>query len=184
MNQKISQSDLKSVLSYDPDTGIFRWLDRLSIRISINKIAGSNNGNGYIRLRIRGVQYHAHRLAFLYMTGSFPPEEVDHVDGDRSNNRWSNLRSVSHRDNCKNQRPRKKAILAPVGVHWDRARGKWMSSIRMNGKNKHLGRFDDISDAIEARKAAEQKYSFHENHGLVVRGLANRRADEWKNCTP
>ena len=165
MSQKISQSELKSVLSYDPDTGIFRWLARVSIRISINKIAGSSNGNGYIRLKIYGVKYHAHRLAFLYMTGSFPPDEVDHIDGDRSNNRWGNLRSVSHGDNCKNQRPREKAIQAPVGVHWDRSRSKWMASIKLAGGSKHLGRFDEISDAIEARKVAEQKYSFHENHG-------------------
>ena len=165
MKTPISQSELKSILSYDPSTGIFRWLKRISIRASVGRIAGTNNGNGYVRMSMYGVRYHAHRLAFLYMTGSLPLEDVDHVDGDRSNNRWSNLRSVSHRDNCKNQRPRAKAIQAPIGVHWDRSRSKWMASIKSGRGSKHLGRFDDLSDAMEARRVAEQKYSFHENHG-------------------
>jgi hypothetical protein len=164
MSEALTQDRLKGLLKYDPDSGQFTWL------VSRGKaVAGSEAGTftheGYRQIRMDGTCYRAHRLAFLYMTGEFPPEAIDHIDGQRANNRWKNLRAVSIAENQRNQRRRKVSESGFNGVSWDSGRSRWRAAIEVGGRNKHLGRFEHKDDAILARMEADLKYGFHENHG-------------------
>ncbi len=94
MKTEITQAELVENLSYDPDSGVFRRKISNTRAVKAGDIAGSQNGKGYLTMMVCGRVYKAHRLAFLYMTGSFPPEEVDHINGIRDDNRWACLRAV------------------------------------------------------------------------------------------
>src|SRR5690348_8900862 len=102
MRPSLSQAHLKELLRYDPETGKFFWLVRARRRSRIGDEAGSDHGQGYIEIGIEGRRYLAHRLAWFYMTGEWPPEMVDHKDLCRSNNRWANLRLATHGQNVQN----------------------------------------------------------------------------------
>ena len=160
----IKQSRLKELLSYDPDTGLFRWLTSRG-RVNKGSVAGCLNGNGYIHIKVDSQNYQAHRLAFLYMTGEMPIE-VDHENHNRTDNRWWNLSPSSRAENGRNQAMQSNNTSGVTGVCWDRSRNKWVSQIIGNGKRRHLGYFDALKDAAISRKAAEIKYDYHDNHGV------------------
>lgn len=164
----ITQQQLKEVLHYCPETGVFTWLmNRRSVKKGAvaSHVWTSNDGKRYIQIRVYGRLDYAHRLAFLYMTGEFPEDEVDHQDGNGCNNVWSNLRAVTHAENTKNVRKTSANTSGVTGVVWDRKNKKWRAQIGYRGCNCPLGRFHDKEEAIAARKAAEVFYGFHENHG-------------------
>jgi len=165
----ITQKELKEILHYDPGTGIFRWISRPTNRVHIGDVAGSHHKTvdckKYIVIRINHKAYKAHRLAFLYMTGSMPLHETDHIYGDGLDNRWSGLRQVTRAENMKNKRLYSSNTSSCAGVSWDKSKDKWKAQIVIIGKNKNLGSFDNKLDAITARKAANIKYQFHANHG-------------------
>jgi hypothetical protein len=164
----ITQDQLKEILHYCPETGVFTWLGN---RRSVKKgaIAGcvwtSHEGKRYIHIRVYGRTTLAHRLAMLYMTGEFPEHEVDHQDGNGCNNVWSNLREVTRSENMQNMRKTSANTSGVTGVVWDRKNKKWRAQIGYRSCNYPLGRFHDKEEAIAARKAAEVFYNFHENHG-------------------
>jgi len=108
-----------------------------------------------------------HRLAFLYMEGSFPSDDVDHINGNGTDNRWINLRSVKRVENARNVKLLSSNTSGHAGVGWDVHRNKWRARITVNNKTKHLGRFDRIQEAVDARKHAEIEYDFHPNHGQI-----------------
>lgn len=162
----ITQDQLKEVLHYCPETGVFTWLENMSTRARKGAEAGSirydNSSNKpYRHICANQQRYRAHRLAFLYMTGGFPEDQVDHEDGNGLNNAWSNLRAVTGAENHKNMRKRADNRSGTTGVYWYKQTRKWRSLIR----NKHLGFFRSKEEAIAARKAAEVTYGFHDNHG-------------------
>jgi len=163
---QLSQSTLKQWVSYDATTGKFNWLQKPAKQIAIGAEAGcSNTGHGYVSIRILGTLYLAHRLAFLYMTGSMPVQ-VDHDDHNRQNNIWSNLKASSDKQNRKNQSLRKDNTSGHLGVSWNKIKRKWEAYARdTNGIRKFLGYFTDKVDAIAAREAANIKYNYHVNHG-------------------
>ncbi|QCQ65314.1 HNH endonuclease [Shewanella phage X14] len=176
----ITQSQLKKLLHYDPKSGVFTWKPRALKQFKTkrafstwtakhqDKIAGSINYFGtkkYISIKPLGEYHLAHRLAWLYMTGSFPKEQIDHVDGNGLNNAFANLRSVTQKENAKNLRMYKNNTSGFTGVAWRKKIKKWQANIRVNKKNIYLGVFHDLADAIKARKEAEFKYGFHKNHG-------------------
>lgn len=164
---ELTRSYLKSILHYNPDTGVFTWLEgRKGARL--NKIAGGGNGKGYTRICVDGRRILAHRLAFLYMTGSFPPDQTDHIDGNRHNNAWGNLRPVSREENSKNTKLGAKNKSGAHGVTWYDHLGKWRVRVTSGSKNIHIGYFHDHASAIAARKDAENKHGFHPNHGRIV----------------
>ncbi len=164
----LTQKYLKEILEYNSDTGNFIRLVRKSSNAMPGNIAGSylrTAGKTYIEMRIDGKRCLAHRLAFLYMTGVLPKNEVDHINGDGSDNRWINLRLVTHTENQRNKRLVENNTSGHVGVSWNKRENKWRSYITVNMKQLHLGYFYDIKNAIEVRKDAEKQYVFHENHG-------------------
>ena len=165
--KKLTQKELKKVLHYEPTTGLFTWVKKRQ-GVSLGGVAGCLQHNGYRHIGVLGKVYSAHRLAFLYMTGKFPLDEVDHKNHERSDNRWSNLREVTRLENSRNRSMHLNNKSGFSGVCWKKRVSKWLASISINGKRKHLGYFKDIDDAIEARKNANIEYGYHANHGEVA----------------
>lgn len=134
--KQLTQEELKAVLHYDPETGVFTWIgERSHFK---GKRAGSKDGQGYRRIGIQGVLHAEHRLAFLYMTGEMPVE-VDHENRVRDENRWENLRAATRSENCQNKKSH--------GVSYHAKTGKWQAYIKLNGKQHYLGLYETAEDA-------------------------------------
>jgi hypothetical protein len=120
--------------------------------------AGTTNSNGYRVISLDGKTYRAHRLAYLWMLGSFPCMDIDHIDGIRYNNSWTNLREVSHLDNTQNRRsPNKNSKSGYIGVSPYARSGKWRAQIMIDGKSKALGHFSTPELAHSAYLAAKRE---------------------------
>lgn len=158
----LSQELLKKSLYYNPNTGIFTWLYRPHNGIRIGDVAGSTDPDGYVLIRVCGKRYQASRLAFLYITGSWPTTDVDHTDGNPSNNRWSNLREVTTTQNLQNKRIQSNNSSGLKGIHKHKYngiwQGKWRATINVNKISKHLGLFDSPEEAHQAYMTAAEKY--------------------------
>ena len=161
---KLTQNGLKELLSYDPETGIFKWKVNRG-RLMKDSVAGSKMNIGYFQIKINYRKYLSHRLAFLYVYGRFPKGQIDHINGVRDDNRIENLRDVTRTVNNQNTKRTKNNTSGFTGVYWHKAGNKWVSRINVNKKNVHLGSFSCIGEAIMARKKANIEYGFHENHG-------------------
>lgn len=164
----LSSEILKALLSYDPDTGVFTRIKRTSTRIKCGDIAGAKSDQGYTIIGLLSKRFRAHRLAWLYMTGEWPDEDIDHINGVRSDNRWVNLRSVSRHENLKNASIRSDNSSGVTGVSWDNKNSAWRAKVQVSGKTIHVGRFKLLDDALAAVKAARSDCGFHENHGKPV----------------
>ena len=157
--QMITKERLDEVLDYNQETGLFTWRVRPNRSIRIGTVAGSPiSTSGHISVGFDGKRYLAHRLAFLTMTGCWPEHEVDHINGDPADNRWSNLRPATRAENARNVRKKSNNTSGVPGVYWAAARGKWMAYIHINRKMISLGRFTEFQEAAAARRAAEVKY--------------------------
>lgn len=164
----LTQERLKELLSYDPDTGFFVWSVNRSNFVSAGVEAGSIDSEGYRRIMIDSKSYKAHRLAWLYVNGDWPELQIDHIDHNRANNEWANLRDTTSLGNARNQKIYKTNKSGCTGVLWHKKDKNWQASIRIKGKLKHLGSFKDINKAIEARLLAQKEYNFHVNHGAAA----------------
>lgn len=142
----LSANDLSRDLAYDPESGVFTWLTDRGNKVRAGDVAGSPDKDGYTLIFVRGRARKAHRLAFLLMTGMEPAGEVDHINGDRSDNRWSNLRELGRAANCQNKlaahRQNKSGLL---GVSTGR-RG-FTANIKCNGARHYLGYFATAEQA-------------------------------------
>lgn len=159
----LTQSRLRELLRYEPETGNFVRLVTTSSNAKAGMIAGSAKKDGYIKIRIDGKIHSAHRLAWLYMTGDWPEHHIDHVNGDSYDNRWKNLRNVDRQTNLQNQRRahrNNKSGLLGVSVH----RSGYQADIWVNGKKRYLG----IHETPEAAHAAyiSAKREAHEGASL------------------
>lgn len=142
---------LRQLLSYDPDTGVFVWLEKRGGGANAGEVAGTDGGQGYERIGVEGQIYPAHRLAWLFVHGRWPTGEIDHINGMRRDNRLSNLRDVPGAINTQNQRAaRKDNKLGLLGVSLHRATGKYVANIFIGGKNKRLGLFADPHEGHRA----------------------------------
>ena len=145
----LTQTRLKEVLEYDPTTGIFtNRVSRSNMRAG--SVAGCVTPNGYISISIDGKRYLAHRLAYLCVVGSFPPDHIDHINGIRDDNRLANLRVATRSENCRNSRKRSNNTTGYKGVWFDKRTGKFQAQIRINGKKKYLGLFLTPEEAHRA----------------------------------
>lgn len=154
---ELTAARLREALSYDPDTGIFRWAIARR-RIVIGAIAGNLNDQGYRTICVDGKTYKAHRLAWLYVHGEWPAFQLDHRYGIRDDNRISELREATHAQNQQNRGLNRNNTSRHPGVSWDAERGKWKVSISVSGVEKKIGRFKDINEAIVARAKAKAEY--------------------------
>ena len=136
---------VRQLLNYDPETGKWTWRVARGCRRA-GSGAGTVNGR-YLTIKVDGVFYYAHVLALLYMTGEWPPDDVDHKDVDSSNCRWSNLRPATRTLNIANSSLRKDNASGCKGVSWHKAAGKWVARIGIGGQRIHLGCFDTIEAA-------------------------------------
>jgi len=161
----LTQNELKEILDYDPLTGIFTWRITKPPQAITGEKAGRVDSKGYISINFNGESFLAHRLAWLFIHGEFPADHTDHINHDRADNRIVNLRSVTCRENQQNAKIRMDNTSGHLGVCWHKKTSKWQSTIRVNGERIHLGIFDNINDAVEARAVANKKYGFHPNHG-------------------
>jgi hypothetical protein len=143
----ITQEKLHEVFEYR-DNGNLVWKVRLSWRVQVGTIAGTVENNGYIRVTINGKPYRMHQLVFLYHNGYLTKgKEIDHIDGDRTNNRIENLREVTKAQNSFN-RKYVDNTSGFKGISWCNRRRKWVVQIMVDGRNKNLGRYDTIKEAI------------------------------------
>ena len=156
MRSQVALERLREVLDYNPDTGVFAWKVSLRNRVKPGDAAGSYN-QGYRRIEIDGICYTAHRLAWFYMHGVWP-KVIDHVNGNRDDNRIDNLRSTTFLGNSQNRRADRGGTSALVGVSWDTACQKWRATIGVRGKSKHLGYFDTEQEAHSAYLKAKARH--------------------------
>ena len=148
----LDSTTLREYLSYDPETGLFTWVKRTNSSNAAGKPANSRSTTGYIRIFLCGKRHQAHRLAWLYVYGTWPTHDIDHINGQRDDNRIANLRDVPHKVNTQNQRlPRSSNPY--VGV--SRKQTKWVSQIQLDGKKIHLGYFSTPEGARDAYLSAK-----------------------------
>jgi|SRR5882672_6879863 len=142
--EMLTVGELKNILDYNPGTGIFRWkVSKSGIK---RIVAGHNHPNGYVHITINGRYYGAHRLAWLYMTGEWPPCQVDHKNRVGTDNSWSNLRLATVQQNSVNRGPTKKNKLGVKGVRLT-ANNTYEAFIWEDDRSKHLGCFKTCEEA-------------------------------------
>ena len=188
----LTQEILCQLIDYDSKAGAFVWRARPAdlfayggqhtaehnCRVWNAKYAGKPAGSvdasvGYLRLSVLGSKIWAHRAAWIMAVGDIPRgRQVDHIDGDRMNNRISNLRVITMAENRRNMGRAVNNTSGHVGVTWSTRNKNWNAKIGVNGRTVHLGCFEDIQDAVAARRAAEREHGFHENHGSRIAGYA------------
>ena len=172
-----SQNRLNDLLTYDSFTGKLHWRSRKLINFpdirSFNtwnaRYAGkeaftATSAKGYHVGSIDGKLYRGSRVIYKMMTG-IDANQIDHEDGNNQNNRWKNLRDVTGQQNQMNMKKASNNTSGTTGVSWNSSKKKWEAKIKSNQKTIHLGRFNDLQSAINARKIGEKKYGFHPNHG-------------------
>lgn len=160
----LTRENLKSQFHYDPDTGEFTRTVNSGGRLSGTK-AGNLSDGGYIRISVFNKSYRAHRLAWLYMTGEMPSMHIDHINGVRHDNRFSNLRVASNAQNMHNIGKYENNTSGYKGVSWHKAAQKWCAQIKVNGKRIYLG----IYESAELAHKAYQDFAL-KVHGEFYRG--------------
>lgn len=177
------QSYLLKMVRYDADSGRLFYNRRaatdfpnakypqaianaFNTRFGDKEATGSLDTYGYVQVTIAGRLFLAHRLIWKLVTGE-DPEEIDHINGIRFDNRWCNLRPVSHRQNSQNRKRNCRNKSGMSGVI-KRENGKWRARINVDGRELNLGTFCTKAEAILARRSAERRFGYHPNHGRVL----------------
>lgn len=159
----ISQEELKRLLTYDPETGAFTWNHRVNSSTPEGSVAGWIADTGYVRISISNKRFYAHRLAWLYMTGSLPEHEVDHKNQTRSDNSWSNLRPADQSQNSMNKASSKPNRLGVKGVRLSSS-GSYEAVVRYKGK-AYSRSFEVLADAGEwAEFLRQELHGEYANH--------------------
>lgn len=159
--QSLTQAQLVHVLDYCSETGVFKWCIKPSIRTNAGDVAGSVTARGYVNISISAKLYRAHRLAWLYVYGSWPDGVVDHINGNPSDNRIANLRVTEQKRNSENQRLHANNKSGFRGVHWHKKQQQWVAMVGHNWKRIHIGSFNDLAEAVAAVKLARDKLFTH-----------------------
>lgn len=154
---RLTQAKLRSVLHYDPVTGIFTYLVRRGFRVKVGDVAGALSSNGYVRLSVNYRRYYGQRLAWLYMTGEWPRRQVDHKNTIRSDNRWTNLRPATNRLNNENRRAAHSSNITGFLGAGPTRNGNYRARIYARGRERHLGVFDTPEQAHAAYVAAKRQ---------------------------
>lgn len=155
---------LRLLFHYSPEDGVFTRLKQVDARFPVGQTVGHRASNGYVRFTVAGYRTTAHRLAWLYMTGEWPTNDIDHIDGDRTNNRWSNLRHVSRSVNLQNIRQAKSHNRSTGLLGAYQCGARFTSRIQILGKDKYLGVFATAQEAHLAY--LREKRQSHEGNTL------------------
>ena len=175
---------LRQLLRYEPDTGKLFWRERPLSFFSGTAFRGAEHccanwnaifagkeaftafdRHGYAVGRIFDRLYRAHRVAWCLHYGAWPVADIDHINQIKPDNRIANLRDVTNAENCLNRGLQSNNSSGFAGVYWHKSRSQWAAEIKIGGKRTKLGYFNDLSEAVAARKSAEQRLGFHPNHG-------------------
>ena len=160
-----SKERLLSLLEYDCNTGLLKWKKQKQSRVN-GKIAGYKSRN-YIKVQIDGAEFMAHRLVWRLVTGVDPGSaQIDHINGDKHDNRFLNLRLASNAQNAMNRRASTRNSSGYKGVSYCKRRSKWIATIRIDGKSVYLGGYStaELAHMAYCKAAAEL-------HGEFARGL-------------
>lgn len=156
----LTQERLCHLFDYFPDTGVFIRKKQIS-NCAVGTKAGSINSKGYIVLSIDGKRYYAHRLVWLYVHGYLPEQELDHINRIKNDNRLCNLRLAFRYQNLQNRTAYCNNTTGLKGASFNERKNKYVSQIKINGKTKHIGYFDNAIDAHKAYKEASIKFHTH-----------------------
>ena len=158
MSEHLSWEELTTILSYNPETGVF--IKNALTKHQKERLAGTNKGSPYTRICINHRIYMAHRLAWYYMTGSPPDMLIDHINGDKRDNRFCNLRLADYSQNMMNSKLPSSNTSGCKGVTWVKKKKRWRASGKLNGKKIYLGLFANKEDA-----ANKYQEFAKQNHG-------------------
>lgn len=162
--QNLTSETLRTLVHYDPKSGAFTRIahcvfpgKKRSSRSVLGPMLRKPNAGGYIVFSVNNWNHYAHRLAWLYMTGEWPDGVIDHINGNRSDNRWGNIRLSDATLNQQNQRKAKNgSIVDLLGVTMDKVSGKYIAQITHNYRHIHIGRFDTAAEAYAAYLGAKR----------------------------
>ncbi|MCP5095383.1 MAG: hypothetical protein GY943_07520 [Chloroflexi bacterium] len=178
----MTQEFLNDILHYEPSTGRLYWRQRTidmfkdgkqPAKSAMNRWNANNAGKeafltphsaGYVTSGILGITCYGHRVIWKMVHG-VDAKQIDHINGNKSDNRIVNLRSVSNSENQKNSAKSSNNTSGVCGVYLNKTLNKWCANISVDYKTISLGLYDDFNVAVVARKVAERKYGFHKNHG-------------------
>ena len=160
--QMLNLEEIVDVFDYQPDTGLLFWKVSGQGR-QMGKPIGSLS-KGYLNVQFGGRNRRVHHIAWLICYGEWPLGQIDHIDGNRANNRIANLRIVNNQVNHKNMKRFSTNTSGCTGVSWSESRRKWCAYINV-GKMVMIGRYASFDEAAKARKEAEAQHNFHQNHG-------------------
>lgn len=149
---------VRELMTYEAETGHLRWRQRMSARVHAGCVAGCKCATGYLLVRIHGTSYPAHRLAWLWMTGQWPKQHLDHRNRDKTDNRWDNLREASPSQNQANMKRAANNTSGLKGVSWRKRVSMWQAAITVRGKTKWLGYFSCKAAAHFSYQVAASKY--------------------------
>ena len=177
----LTPEELRKLLNYDPDTGLLTWRVReegtivpdrrrrgWNTRFAGKTAMTADNGDGYYRGHIGKVNMFAHRVAWAIHYGHWPDGELDHINGNRKDNRVVNLRLVARSENMRNRKVPSNNSSGVVGVSWSPLHQRCQTYISIGRKTKFLGAIKEFERAVEARAAAERKHGYHPNHGRAA----------------
>jgi|688.fasta_scaffold311317_2 hypothetical protein len=178
MSTPFDALELRKLLRYEPETGFLYWLPRpvsmftckcsqhrWNMRFAGQQALTAKMEAGYLKGTILNRQILAHRAVWAFVNGEWPQHQIDHIDGNRENNRIENLRDVPEVLNHRNIARKRKTTAPYNGVTQDKRTGRWVARIHYDGLSRHVGVFDTLYEAIRARRVAEAENGFHANHG-------------------
>lgn len=160
--QGITLERLKELLSYDPETGVFTRLQHASnFKAKAGDVANSLDKDGYVKIILDKAPHRGHRLAWLYVYGCWPEDQIDHINGIKHDNRICNLRPATASQNRRAfQKPHGNKTSKYCGVYWNKGRGRWQAQIKIMGQNRYLGLFPDEDLAARAYDNAAIRHGF------------------------
>lgn len=183
----VTPAQLAELVHLEHATGLLTWKPRAAhwfrgkTPSEVDRIANSwnarhpgraafahNSGNGYLHGCLFCVKFYAHRIVWTLAHGEWPRGGIDHINGRRQDNRPANLRDVAHADNCRNQPISSANTSGATGVSYDKERRNYSAYIQVHGRKIHLGRFETVTAAANARRAANEAHGYHPNHGRIA----------------